>query len=57
MSKKTQEQIVVLRNKATKTRYYTRKNPKNTTDKLELKKYDPVSRKVETFTEIKAKLK
>lgn len=28
MSKKTQEQIVVMRNKATGSRYYTRKNPK-----------------------------
>jgi large subunit ribosomal protein L33 len=57
MSKKTQEQIVVMRNKATGSRYYTRKNPKNTTDKLELKKFDPKTRKVELFTEVKAKLK
>ncbi|MBI2798162.1 50S ribosomal protein L33 [Candidatus Saccharibacteria bacterium] len=57
MSKKTQEQIVVMRNKATGSRYYTRKNPKNTADKLELKKFDPKTRKVETFVEVKAKLK
>ena len=57
MSKKTQEQIVILRNKATGSRYYTRKNPKNTTDKIELKKFDPKTRKVETFVEVKAKLK
>ena len=35
----------------------TRKNPKNTVDKIELKKFDPATRKVETFTEVKAKLK
>ncbi len=57
MSKKTLEQIVVMKNKATGSRYYTRKNPKNTTDKLELKKFDPKTRKVETFVEVKAKLK
>ncbi len=57
MSKKTLEQIVVMKNKATGSRYYTRKNPKNTTDKLELKKFDPRTRKVETFVEVKAKLK
>ena len=57
MSKKTQEQIVILKNKATGYRYYTRKNPKNTVDKIELRKFDPATRKVETFTEVKAKLK
>lgn len=57
MSKKTQEQIVVLKNKATGSRYFTRKNPKNTVDKIELRKFDPKTRKVETFTEVKAKLK
>ncbi|MEI8072819.1 MAG: 50S ribosomal protein L33 [Candidatus Saccharibacteria bacterium] len=57
MSKKTQEQIVILKNKSTGSRYFTRKNPKNTVDKLELKKFDPKTRKVETFVEVKAKLK
>ncbi len=57
MSKKTLEQIVVMRNKDTGTRYYTRKNPKNTVDKLELRKFDPATRKVENFVEVKAKLK
>jgi large subunit ribosomal protein L33 len=57
MSKKTLEQIVVMKNKATGTRYYTRKNSKNTVDKLELKKFDKRTRKVETFVEVKAKLK
>lgn len=57
MSKKTLEQIVVMKNKATGTRYYTRKNSKNTTEKLELKKFDSKTRKVETFVEVKAKLK
>lgn len=31
--------------------YYTRKNKKNVPDKLVLKKYDPVVRKVVEFTE------
>ena len=39
------------------TGYYhvTRKNPRNTTDKLELKKYDPVARKHVLFKEHKIK--
>jgi large subunit ribosomal protein L33 len=35
--------------------YVTRKNPRNTTDKLELKKYDPVARKHVLFKEHKIK--
>ena len=35
--------------------YVTKKNPRKTTDKLELKKYDPVVRKHVVFREAKIK--
>jgi large subunit ribosomal protein L33 len=35
--------------------YVTKKNPRKTTDKLELKKYDPVARKHVVFREGKIK--
>jgi len=35
--------------------YYTQKNSRNTTDKLKLKKYDPVVRKHVVFSEGKMK--
>jgi large subunit ribosomal protein L33 len=34
-------------------RYYTTKNRRNTTDRLELKKYSPITKKHELFREIK----
>lgn len=36
--------------------YYTRKNTQNTTEKLVLKKYDPIARKHATYTETKKNL-
>ena len=36
--------------------YYTTKNTQNTTDKIVLKKYDPVARKHATYTETKKSL-
>ncbi len=56
MAKNTKRVITVLKNKATGSRYYTRKNTLNTPDKLELKKFDPKTRQVETFVEVKPKL-
>ena len=56
MAKNTKRLLTVLKNKATGSRYYTVKNTLNTPDKLELKKFDPKTRKVETFVEVKAKL-
>lgn len=47
--------LIKVVNKATGTFYITVKNPKNTTDKLRLRKYDKKTRQVETFTEEKAK--
>ncbi len=35
--------------------YVTKKNPRTTTNKLELKKYDPVARKHVVFREAKIK--
>ncbi|MCA9349518.1 50S ribosomal protein L33 [Candidatus Saccharibacteria bacterium] len=56
MAKKGARQLIVLVNKATGTRYLTKKNKTNTTDKLILKKYDKKTRKVEEFTETKTSL-
>ena len=36
--------------------YYTSKNTQNTTEKIVLKKYDPVARKHATYTETKKSL-
>lgn len=36
--------------------YYTTKNAQNTTEKISLKKYDPVARKHATYTETKKNL-
>ncbi len=35
--------------------YTTKKNPRNTTDKLSFRKYDPVARKHVEFKEVKLK--
>ena len=35
--------------------YYTQKNTRNTTDKLKMKKYNPVSKKHEEYSEGKMK--
>lgn len=35
--------------------YVTKKNPRNTTEKLQLRKYDPVARKHVLFKEAKIK--
>jgi large subunit ribosomal protein L33 len=36
--------------------YYTTKNAQTTTDKISLKKYDPIARKHATYTETKKSL-
>lgn len=56
MAKKTARQIIVLKNSDTGSLYYTRKNSTKTPDPIKLRKYDPATRKVETFTESKIKL-
>jgi large subunit ribosomal protein L33 len=47
--------LVRMVNKKTGTFYVTVKNPKNTTDKLVLRKYDKKTRRVEEFKEEKIK--
>lgn len=49
----SQDRLIKIQNKDTKEIYYTRKNKKTTTKKLELKKYSRKLRKVVTFKEIK----
>ena len=47
--------LIRMVNKETGTFYVTVKNPRNTTEKLRLKKYDKKTRKIETFVEDKVK--
>jgi ribosomal protein L33 len=49
----SQEKLIKIQNKETKTIYFTRKNKKTVQKKLELKKYDKKLRKRVTFKEIK----
>ena len=55
MAKKGNRILVRLINKVTGTFYVTTKNRVNTKDKLEVKKYDPKTRKHEVFKEVKIK--
>jgi len=55
MAKKEREKIKLLSTADTGFYYTTTKNKKNTPDKLEFKKYDPVARKHVTFKEAKIK--
>lgn len=47
--------LIRMVNKATGTFYVTVKNPRNTTEKLRLRKYDKKTRKIEEFVEDKVK--
>ena len=55
MAKKEREKIKLLSTADTGFFYTTTKNRKNTPDKLEFKKYDPVARKHVVFKETKIK--
>jgi large subunit ribosomal protein L33 len=55
MAKKEREKIKLLSTADTGFFYTTTKNRKNTPDKLEFKKYDPIARKHVTFKETKIK--
>jgi large subunit ribosomal protein L33 len=55
MAKKEREKIKLLSTAETGFFYTTTKNKKNTPDKLEFKKYDPIARKHVTFKEAKIK--
>jgi large subunit ribosomal protein L33 len=51
MAKKGNTQIIKLRSSESEYRYWTVKNKKNTTGRLELKKYDPIVRRHVAFKE------
>lgn len=53
MAKKKVRQTITLESSESSYRTTTRKNPKNTTHRLELKKYDPVVKKHVLFKEKK----
>lgn len=55
MAKKEREKIKLLSTADTGFFYTTTKNRKNTPDKLEFKKYDPIARKHVAFKEAKIK--
>lgn len=55
MAKKGNRQIIKLANKKTGTAYYVTKNRVNVPDKLEMKKFDPKTKKHEKFVEVKMK--
>ena len=55
MAKKEREKIKLLSTADTGFYYTTTKNRKNTPDKLEFKKYDPVAKKHVVFKEAKIK--
>ena len=57
VKKNTKRKLVGLVSKLTGHRtYYTTKNTQTTTDKIVLKKYDPIARKHATYTETKKSL-
>lgn len=49
----SQDNLIILRNKATGQVYYTRKNKRKVERKIELKKFDKVLRKRVVFKESK----
>jgi large subunit ribosomal protein L33 len=55
MAKKEREKIKLLSTAEIGFFYTTTKNKKNTPDKLEFKKYDPIARKHVVFKETKIK--
>ena len=55
--KNTKRKVIGLVSSASGNRtYYTTKNTQNTTEKIELKKYDPVAKKHVVYTETKKNL-
>jgi large subunit ribosomal protein L33 len=55
MAKPTSLKIKLLSSADTGFFYVTKKNPRTKTEKMKLKKYDPVARKHVEFTETKIK--
>jgi large subunit ribosomal protein L33 len=55
MAKPKTDKIKLLSSAGTGYFYVTKKNPKNTTDKISFRKYDPIARKHVVFKEAKIK--
>ena len=55
MAKPVTQKIKLLSTAGTGFFYVTKKNPRNTTEKMTFKKYDPVARKHVEFKEAKIK--
>jgi large subunit ribosomal protein L33 len=55
MAKPTSIQIKLVSSEGTGHYYVTRKNPRTQTEKLEMRKYDPVARKHTLYKEAKIK--
>jgi large subunit ribosomal protein L33 len=55
MAKPKTDKIKLLSSAGTGYFYVTKKNPKNTADKISFRKYDPVARKHVVFKEAKIK--
>ncbi|NIH41213.1 MAG: 50S ribosomal protein L33 [Buchnera aphidicola (Periphyllus aceris)] len=55
MAKKSREKIKLISSLKTGHYYTTTKNKRNTTTKLEIKKYDPIARKRTIYKEHKIK--
>ena len=55
MAKSVTQKIKIVSSAGTGFYYVTKKNPRNLTEKLVLKKYDPVARKHVDFKEAKIK--
>lgn len=53
MAKKGNRQIIKLKSSASPHRYWTTKNKANTTERIELSKYDPVVRRHVMYKEEK----
>ncbi len=53
MAKKGKREHIILESSASSFRYTTVKNRSNTPNRLEIKKYDPTTKKHETFKEKK----
>lgn len=53
MAKKAAREAIRLKSSESKHCYWTTKNKKNTTDKIEMKKYDPTLRKHVMYKEAK----
>lgn len=53
MAKKGKRKLVILKSKESGHSYHTTKNKENTSDRMEIKKYDPVLRKHVLYKEEK----